>query len=424
MKPKIRQHLFGVLALFACAAASANERDWLYFPMYHNDSAHAVHYKALRLRPDGLLQGATRYPGHSPEGTWAKKDWDAASYEYYTQLIDCDTGLSIDTSHQLITDTGETVARRDFGRDEWIADLVRTGQSGGGAHRWPSNSERFLACAGYRDPQLKKSRARNANKVPFIGYQRLVTTLSDDTSHLVGKGKPGFDAEALEKSSKGQPDRLFEGLRRQYADWLSGFTQRPAPNAVLRARAPEGAQARALAWLQERRVEVNTLEVRNDGSIEFSEPIRGLFGIEPPPEAPGATDVRLQARLDCHSGIVVAKQLLWVDESGKVLLKQALPWEDVWGGVQRSYLSDWGNEPQVFSLWPGGEQEGHMRAGYLICRAAAAQCASAPSEDDNEPLQFTAEDFPETLQTPEALLLHAHALWQQRRSQRLPACIF
>ena len=59
-----------------------------------------------------------------------------------------------------------------------------------------------------------------------------------------------------------------------------------------------------------------------------------------------------------------------------------------------------------------------MRAGYLICRAAATQCTGAPSEDDNEPLQFTAEDFPETAQTPEALLLPAHALWQQ---QPLPA---
>ena len=424
MKPKIRQRLLGLLALWACATGHANERDWLYFPMYHNDTAHAVHYKALRLRPDGLLQGATRYPGHSPEGTWSKPDWDRASYEYYTQLIDCDTGLSVDTSHQLITDTGETVARRDFGRDEWVADLVRTGQGGGGAHSWPSNSERFLACAGYHDRQLRQARTRNASKVPFIGYQRLVTTLASDSSHLADKGTLGFDIQALEKTSKGQPDRLFEGLRSQYADWLSGFTRRPVPQAPLRARAPEGAQARAVAWLQEQGVEVNSLAVRSDGTVDFSEPIRGLFGVQAPPEAPGATDVRLQARMDCHSGIVVARQLLWVDEGGKVLLKQALPWEDVWNGARRSYASGGGGEAQVFSLWPGGEREGQMRAAHLICRAAAAQCAAAPAKDDGEPLQFTAEDFSETLRTPEAVLLHAHALWQQRRSQRVPACTF
>lgn len=425
MKPTIRQRLLGVVALFACAAAGANERDWLYFPMYQNDTAHAVHYKALRLRPDGLLESAARYPMHSDESEWPKAQWDRAWYEYYTRLIDCDTGLFIDTSHQLLSREGTVLGRRELGRDVWIDRLVATGQTGGGSHRWPSNNEIFLACAGYGDAALKRSRSgKSAPKVPFIGYTRLTTTLGSESDDLLDKAGFVVDVEKLEKASARQPERLFDGLRAQYAAWLAGFTQRPASKGAPAGRPAGDAQAKAVGWLNEQGLYVTSLAVRRDGSIDFTEQVRGLFGVSAPPEAPEATQARVEARLDCRSGVIVASRLLWTDDAGKVLLKQALPWDDVWSEVRQRYGSNGIEGPAVFGIWPGGEEQSAARPAYLICAAAAAQCAGSSPAAESEPLQFSATDFPDTLKTPEAVLLHAHSLWQQRRSQRIPACTF
>lgn len=43
-------------------AAQADEFDWVYFPMYVGDMAHAVDLRSLKVRPDGLLNAASRYP--------------------------------------------------------------------------------------------------------------------------------------------------------------------------------------------------------------------------------------------------------------------------------------------------------------------------------------------------------------------------
>lgn len=422
MKPKIRQRLLGLLALWACATGHANERDWLYFPMYHNDTAHAVHYKALRLRPDGLLQGATRYPGHSPEGTWSKPDWDRASYEYYTQLIDCDTGLSVDTSHQLITDTGETVAKRELGRADWIDDIVRTGQTGD-RHVWPSNSEIFLACTGYRDERLKKARTGNSSTVPFIGFERQVTNLANDSRALAAKSFFSFNFDGAEKASARQPERLFDGMRQQYRNWLSGFMRTQGGTTQRLAPAPAGAQARAVEWLNERGLAVTSLTVRPDGSIEMAEEIRGFSRAHAPDKARSATRLHEQMLIDCHSGVVVSNRALWTDDAGKVLLRQTLPWKDVFNDVQRRYGLNGMDDSPVLKPWRGGE-DGRTEPARLICAAAAAQCTGEPPAVDDEPLVFSEDDFPGNLTTPEAVLLHAHALWQQRRSRHVPTCTF
>lgn len=55
----------------------ASPQRWLNFPMYHNDSAHAVDLGALRWRSDTLLLSASRYPLHDG-ASWPKELYERA----------------------------------------------------------------------------------------------------------------------------------------------------------------------------------------------------------------------------------------------------------------------------------------------------------------------------------------------------------
>ncbi|WP_423381219.1 hypothetical protein [Burkholderia sp. LMG 32019] len=69
------------VALAWLNTAHADEVDWLYFPMYPRDTAHAVDLRALSWRPDGLLVSASRYPRVSDDH-WTEQESSRGWYGY------------------------------------------------------------------------------------------------------------------------------------------------------------------------------------------------------------------------------------------------------------------------------------------------------------------------------------------------------
>ena len=112
--------IFYTAALGLCLAAPptawADETDWLYFPMYERDTAHAVDLTALRYRPDGLLASGTRYPGF-PDEPWTEAESKAGEYNYHPRLIDCETGFFVDTAIELLGQGSKKIAARMYGPD-------------------------------------------------------------------------------------------------------------------------------------------------------------------------------------------------------------------------------------------------------------------------------------------------------------------
>jgi len=431
---RLRALVLGLGCLLAPLAGQADENDWLYFPMYPNDTAHAVHYKALAPRADGLLAAATRYPMHSRESIWPTALYEQAWYEYYQRLIDCESGLLVDTSHQLLSRDGRVLARRELGRADWLRRFVEVDNVGTGP-RWPSGGEIFLSCAAPGDAGLKASRKRPvASRVAVIGAVRVTTLLGEDTEALAQKAFFRPDLKALAGARNPTAHQLFAVLQTQYQQWVDGFTPRlspgarqgrasAAPAAVLQ-RPPAGAEV--LGWLQARRVPVRRLEAPAPGEVRVSLEADPPDGLKLPVAL--ASDVRQtwrETRIDCRSGLAVDTQWLWTGEQGKVLLARPAPFEasldNVKNVLERSRWND-GSRPS-WDQW-SAEHDRLLGVEQLICRAAAAHCLGAAPPDSIAPLQMGEADFPDTLDTPEAFLLHAHELWLRHRQQRVPSCRF
>ena len=418
---RLRGLLLG--CLLAPLAGQADENDWLYFPMYQNDTAHAVHYKALKPRPDGLLDAASRYPMHSRDKEWPPGVYEQAWYEYYPRLIDCRTGLLVDLSHQLLTRDGRVLYTRPLGRADWLRRIVNTG----GDREWPSSSEIFLACAAAGDPDLKASRKRPvASRVPVIGFTRVTSLLGKDTEALAVKKHFQPDFSALAAAKRPTADRLFESLQAQYGQWLDGFTPRwSPPGAQPRAAKPEAVPQRppmgkeALARLAQLRLVVRRLEAPAPGELRVQLPASPAFKSEVAAlEPPEADQSWLESRIDCRSQLAVGTHWLWTDAQGRLMRREAAPFKEALAPLQQGGHRTW-------DQWPRETGTGYgMDAEQLLCQAAAAHCQDVVPAGGLPALEFSEADFPDTLATPEALLLHARGLWQRAREQRVPSCRF
>lgn len=425
---RLRGLLLG--CLLVPLAGQADENDWLYFPMYQNDTAHAVHYKALKPRPDGLLDAASRYPMHSRDKEWPPGVYEQAWYEYYPRLIDCETGLLVDLSHQLLTRDGRVLFTRPLGRADWVQRMLNDR----GDRHWPSGSEIFLACAAAGDTGLKASRKRPvASRVPVIGFTRVTSLLGKDTEAVSAKRyfQPDFSALAAAKSPTAE--RLFESLRAQYEQWVAGFTPRWAPaGPASRGAKPAAVPQRppidlqALAGLQGHRPSIRRLEAPAPGELRVQLEARPAYGSAlSEMEPPEAYRSWIEARIDCRSRLAVGTHWLWTDRQGRLLGRQAAPFKEALASLQQELERSGGGQGSrpAWDQWPADAGYG-VDAVQLICQAAAAHCLDVAPVDALPALQFSEADFPDTLETPEAILRHAHELWLRDRQQRVPSCRF
>lgn len=383
-----------VLAL-ACAAAEAHEADWVYFPMYPRDTAHAVHLTALKFRPDGLLSAATRYPRHSGE-SWTPQESALAWYNYAERLIDCETGQHVDTREALLGEDMQEIASHAVPLSEGATRLSRQWEESRN-EQWPSaRSEILLACLAASSPTLKAQRARAAKAAPpLLSDEPLTRALVAETSTLFANVAMHYDLSSLAKRPPAHAHALFEQLRQQYVAWRQSIdgAYRPAPPKA-------GAPSKALDALLDEASELpGTLRVVSGDVIEYEEGWDVGWGIRPPPAAANARLATQTVRKDCESGLRVVTARHWRDVQGRALVsKPLLPKEAVAEFKQQLV---WAADTGAMARWGGAYNEtspcGMVRAAR---RQLAPGAALAGSLDE---AALAAE------KTPAAMLLKIRA---------------
>jgi hypothetical protein len=420
----------------ATAPARAHEADWLYFPMYERDTAHAVDLRALKFRPDGLLAAGSRYPRHAYE-QWTKEQNERGWYEYESRVIDCETGLWVVTGEALLGQDASVIASKPFDPAEARQSLLRhvTSMS---SDKWPSNSEIFLSCAAASKPGFLAQRQKAAKQpLPLISYEPLTAQFMGDSTALAAIGKQPLDFSVYDKRLPATPAALFDDLMRQYTGWQQSFDRsyRPAGsglNAAWAARMQKAfdAQFREVQGLPD------TVRVLPAGRVEFQRQAQLPWGAEPPRQAPKARLATDVLRADCESGIAVPIARVWRDEDDKALWTQPLTAAAALEAVagRRGGLND-----AEAAVWPLRTGPGEGGTTYAICRVVArvaqhlahAKTGPVPEETDDavdDPMNtlaalgVDASAF-NALSTPESMLLALRAAVRAQRARFNPAYV-
>ncbi len=348
---------FAAITLLAAPHAFADEFDWLYFPMYANDTAHAVHLSSLKFRPDGLLSAATRYPRTNSE-PWTEQESKAGWYNYDERLIDCETGYFLETSNALLGQDGAKLASRPKDHAQQVSRLEDQLREGAG-RRWPNNSDVFLACAAASSPTFKKQRAARAAKAPpLFSATSLIEVLSADSEALSATGRMRYDFSRIQKRPAASASELFDDMRAQYGAWRKSINAAFVPGAALGGRSDQAVLAEANRQIKEARVGHVTIKSIKGSLVEHVHPDAVMGALE-------------TSRTDCEYGVSVpvARQ-----PKGPLNAKAVLP------DILQRYSAD------AYS-----EAEGPF-GGFFLDSGAAALCqlldqarhARASAEPDDE----------------------------------------
>jgi hypothetical protein len=324
-------------AVLALGAAQAHEADWVYFPMYERDTAHAVHLPALNLRADGLLEAASRYPRLSEE-EWTAAENSAGWYEYARRLIDCETGFSVELEAQLLDRASQPIASRPRAAAAWVEELTAQLRSASN-RRWPDNSESALACIAASHPTLREERARRAAQpAPVVSSTPSIKALIAETPSLLRVANKYFDLDAVATAEPQTPEAVFEQLQQQYVDWRKSlnrsvvFAAPPEESLVrLRAKVAETLRAEGAPEMAFRLLAPDVVESLEDWQRLW----------ETPPEP--AKDAVVQAtvlRTDCRSGLTVSLATVWLNERHEPLHTVAKPVAEVLAELRSRYPSD------------------------------------------------------------------------------------
>jgi len=425
------------LAAFAAFAFSSTAHaigaaptDWLHFPMYQRDTAHAVDLSAIKVRPDGLIESATRYP-RSGEESWTPEESARGWYYYAPRLIDCETGFSIDTAEMLLAHDGAVVARHDNAAER-LAEWKKSIPSDFMSQKWPDNSELFLACAAAFDPRVRADRAKLAKRTPaFVSDTPLLKSLLDDTHRLHEKMKPSFDERKWRQHPPATIKGVLLSLRQQRLDWLAGFEPRGAWTVEATASQPAWSE-QSKAWLQAQDIEIEDLRSHGDGLLDVvlttrSTDLLGAAYEHRPRKAADANNALLTMLVDCRTGWTAEDKIVWRDFENRPLATQVMSTKDAEGTFDSLLSAQRNDELNLM------EPVGRDRAVGKICAAAAAQCkgsftkpgdeARAQADQDRE---LTAEDLAaiDRAATPAEALLVVRARVRALRNQLIPTCRF
>lgn len=303
----------------------ADEFDWLYFPMYTGDTAHAVHLKSLKFRPDGLLASATRYPRWNDD--WTGPESAAGWYNYSEHLIDCETGLFLETSHALLDIHGATLASKPTTRGQQIERLEP--QLAERAGQWPDGGAIHLACAAASNPAFQRRRALAATKVqPLFSSRSLIDVLTADSHALREATERRFDVARFTQQPAAPASTLFDAMRAQAISWRKNTNAGHMPAAADAAR-DAAALAAANAKIQEAGLDHLVINRVTGDVIEFTYPKEHSL-LRFMPRAGQADQVQETARVDCAYSISlpVAQQTLKAGKRGAVVplkVKAVLP---------------------------------------------------------------------------------------------------
>ena len=412
----------------AAHAIGSAPTDWLHFPMYERDSAHAVDLSAIKVRPDGLIESATRYPRNGEE-SWTPEESARGWYYYAPRLIDCETGFSIDTAEMLLAHDGAVVARHDNAAER-LAEWKKSIPSDFTSQKWPDNSELFLACAAAFDPRVRADRAKLAKRAPaFLSDTPLFKSLLADTHRLHDKMKPSVDEQKLRQHPPATIKDVMLLLRQQRQNWLAGFE--PSAAWTLEATAPQPAWSDASReWLRTQDLEIEDLRSHGDGLLDVvlttrSTDLLGAAYEHRPRKAADANNALLTMLVDCRTGMTAEDKIVWRDFENRPLATQVVSTKDAEETFNTLLSSQRDQEPNLM------EPATFDRAVHRICAAAAMQCKGSAAKPRDEAQrqadqerELTAEDLAaiDRAATPAEALLIVRARARALRNQFIPSC--
>lgn len=419
---------FTVISLSAALLplfVQADESDWLYFPMYQRDTAHAVHLSALKRRPDGLLESATRYPRVRDE-QWTKEESDAGWYDYQKRLIDCETGLSIVSTEHLLDQEGRISATHDntiANLAQWKNELPNKTQQ----PTWPILNEIFLSCAVTGDAGfLAQRRQVHKKKMDILSYSPRVRALKAETQELFwSKARFRPDIGALIKRPPGDARQLFDELQKQHRTWLSGFAPELAGTPKAKSGGPSaGLDEMHLGWLRLQQVDIVNVSSRADGVVRYTDQQPAYQDIPDeyhdfPPNLPDVKNVALEFLLDCRSGQQVATRQTWLNRQLVALASRPIGVKPLLRHLQQQSAND--NESSTTNILLPPSNNSSVRA---ICLAVAAQCQGrAAAELESFRLSTQDEDAIQQAGSPAVALLAARQAFHDYQRNFIPDCV-
>lgn len=408
----IRWRFAALAACVAClsvpclsAFAQAQPERWLSFPTYHNDPAHAVDRAALTLRPDGLLQSASRYP-RTDRGSWTAEQNERGWYEYIERLIDCRTGLFLDLRYKLLDQQNQVVAERPLSRERWLTQISLR-ESDIVEYRWPSSSEIGLACLAAAQP----------------GATIDIGTIDAHSRNQL----PNFDPKAVDEDGKLLPHRPMPAsseaflamLRADYAARYDGLLLAPPTMEGPRKQARMQTQEATKLSLSDG-VEVDIASIRSDGNglVEATLINEGDWNdLDWPVFLSSGVTRRDRHQIDCRNGLDVLVGSVY-QQDGEIVFEQPAPViraiNTVWKANRWGQSVTW--SPLHGPLDP--LEQGPMGA---VCLYIAARCNGEALSSSYPHFEIDPEALPAG-NDPAALLLAARALWQRHQTHFIPMC--
>jgi hypothetical protein len=372
----------------AASQADATPERW---GRFMGDGIHAVDRDRLKVRADGLLESASRYPRTSSQG-WTAEQNASGHYEYLERLLDCRTGLYMDTAVLLLDQDNQPIARRDQPYEDQLQQIALR-QDEVASHRWPASSEIWLACALAMMPRGQADSAA----APELGPEPAVA----------------YDYAAIGDAPPADARGLFDRLRAQYDHAIARYAP-PLPAPKTTAAAPR----RGERWLRSSPSEdslpafdLDSLRHRGDGVIEVTARTSRAQVERWPQDIPEDAQVEQVLAIDCRNGLTVPiEQRFRAAAGGAELLRRSAPVLTTL--TQLAQEASYGQSG--WDEWLGPRSPSDSAS---LCKLAAQRCGATAQTAafEIDPARLSTE--------PGApLLLSARAIWLGYRASFVPSC--
>jgi|GEM_PF-5932144 len=355
------------------------------------DGAHAVDRDRLTPRADGLIESASRYPRTSAHG-WTAEQNARGYYESLERLLDCRTGLYLDTALLLLDRDSQPVARRELSYEDqlqqiaWRQDEVAT-------HRWPDSSEIWLACALAMTPRGKAG-----------------STAAPETQ---SPAEFAYDYAAIGDAPPADARALFERLRAQYDQAIARYAP-PLPAAKTTAAVPRRNERRSRSAPAEDALsafDLDSLRHRGDGAIEVTSRASRTDVERWPQAVPEDAKVEQVLAIDCRNGLTLPiEQTFRAAAGGAELSRRSAPVLATL--TQLAQQASYGQSG--WSEWLGPRSPSDSAS---LCKLAAQRCGAA-----TQTALFEIDPARLSTQPGAPLLLSARAIWLEHRAGFVPSC--
>jgi hypothetical protein len=405
-----------LLFLMLCVGqVSAETSRWLQFPMYPNDTAHAVDREALKMRPDGLLQSGARYP-RTDKTSWTAEQNELAWYEYMERLIDCSTGMFLDTRYMLLDKQNKIVAEKSISPDQWI-ERIALRQSEVTDYKWPQMSEIAIACLAASDKSDK------GNKIS-------AATLDNPLDYFLpgyGARRPGepYPPSGLEKI----PATADDFLQMQRKDYMLRYESmmpklkkrtvgplkpdKTADNNRAKLSFSNGYSSYPVE------IEIITNSLRTDGNGMLDIQIvadTNVYDTEWPRFLAGSVSRLERLRIDCRSGLHAAVDWTYLDDQKPVYQQTLSPIQSInnqYQNINQAVNTTW-------SPLKGPGMSGVTAVG-ATCIYAASRCNGEAYPGKLPEFEIDPSKLP-TTKDAAVLLLAARSIWEQHQARFIPTC--